>query len=155
MNKPNRAVADTTDREIVSSRILTANQKEVFRAFSDPVRLAEWWGPKGFTNNFQQFDFRAGGTWRFTMRGPDGASYEMDKHFTEITPPERIVIRHTHQTHGFLMTMTLTAQENNTKLTWRMCFDDPAECATMRPFIAPANEENFDRLAAHLARTIS
>jgi uncharacterized protein YndB with AHSA1/START domain len=151
MTKQGRVVADTTDREIVSSRVLAANREEVFRAFSDPGRLAEWWGPAGFTNTFQEFDFRPGGRWRFTMHGPDGNAYEMNKRFTEIVAPEKIVLDHAQSGHDFTMTITLAAQGDRTAVVWRMHFFDAAEAEKIRAFILQANEQNFDRLAAHLA----
>ena len=146
-NKP------SAGRPIVSSRVFAEPREAVFAAFSDPVRLALWWGPKGFTNEFHQFDFRPGGTWRFTMRGPDGATYAMDKRFTGIVRPERIVLRHSQQTHDFTLTMTFAAEAGGTAVTWTMGFDDPAEGERLRSFLGPANEENLARLAAHLALT--
>ena len=137
--------------DIVSTRIFAAPPEAVFAAFSDPARLAQWWGPKGFTNTFHHFDFRTGGAWRFTMRGPDGSAHEMDKQFTEIAAPDQIVVRHFQQAHDFVLTMTFTAQGGHTGLTWRMRFADPAEGEKLRAFIVPANEENFDRLATHLS----
>jgi len=137
---------------IVSSRILAATPHEVFAACGDPARLALWWGPKGFTNTFHEFDFRPGGVWRFTMRGPDGTAYEMDQQFVEIVRPARIVVRHIQQNHDFTLTMTLTAREGRTELAWEMRFADPAEGEKVRSFVVPANEQNFDRLAAHLAQ---
>jgi uncharacterized protein YndB with AHSA1/START domain len=59
-------------REIASGRVIDAPRRKVFKAFADPTHLARWWGPKGFRNTFEEFDFRPGGTWRFTMHGPDG-----------------------------------------------------------------------------------
>ena len=137
--------------DIVNSRILAAPPAAVFAACSDPARLRQWWGPKGFTNTFHHFDFRPGGLWRLTMHGPDGAIHEMDKQFIEIAAPNRIVVRHLQQAHDFVLTMTFVARGRHTELTWRMRFADPAEGEKLRAFIVPANEENFDRLAAHLS----
>lgn len=136
---------------IVTTRILAAPREQVFAAFRDPVRLAQWWGPQGFSNTFQAFDFRPGGAWRFTMHGPDGAAYGMDHRFLEIVPPERLVVRHDQPGHDFTLTILCTAQGDRTEITWRMLFDDPAEAAKLRPFLLRANEENLDRLAACLA----
>ncbi len=49
------------DREIVTTRVFDAPRERVFRAWTDPDHLAKWWGPKGFTNTFQEFDMRPGG----------------------------------------------------------------------------------------------
>jgi uncharacterized protein YndB with AHSA1/START domain len=136
---------------IVNSRVFAAPPQAVFAAFRDPARLAQWWGPRGFTSTIHRFDFRLGGTWRFTMRGPDGTAYEMDKQFTEIVVPERIVLRHFQAGHDFVLTMTFAARGDDTELTWAMRFSDPAEAAKVRDFVRQANEENFDRLASHLS----
>lgn len=142
-------------RGIVNTRRLRHPRPVVFAAFSDPGRLAQWWGPTGFTNTFYEFDFRPGGAWRFTMHGPDGTAYAMDKVFAEIVAPERIVLRHRQQGHDFTLTMSLAARDGGTEVTWRMVFADPAEAERLRAFLQRANEENLDRLAAHLGAAAS
>lgn len=140
-----------TDGAIVSTRHLPWPQAQVWAAISDPAALAAWWGPKGFTNAFHTFDFQPGGVWKFTMHAPDGAAYAMDHRFLEIVAPERIVIRHLQSGHDFTLTITLAGQGDHTALGWRMIFDDPAEAERVRAFVVPANEQNLDRLAAHLS----
>lgn len=136
---------------IVTSRVLAAPRARVWAAFSDPVVLAGWWGPAGFTNTFHEFDFRPGGVWRFTMHGPHGAAYAMDHRFMEIVSPERIVVRHLQPGHDFTLTVTLDDRAGSTAITWRLLFDDPAEAARVRPFVVPANEQNLARLEDHLS----
>jgi uncharacterized protein YndB with AHSA1/START domain len=143
-NKP------SAGRPIVSSLALAEPREVVFAAFRDPDRLAQWWGPKGFTNEFHQFDFRPGGIWRFTMRGPDGTPYGMDHQFTEIVQPERIVVRHFQPGHDFTLTITLAVHGAGSAVTWAMCLDDPAEAERLRAFLETATAENLERLAAHL-----
>ncbi|HYC72900.1 MAG TPA: SRPBCC family protein [Opitutaceae bacterium] len=141
--------------EIVSTRLLAWPREAVFPAFADPARLARWWGPKGFTSEFQRFEFRPGGAWRFVMRGPDGTAFAMDKEFTDIVPPARIALRHFQEGHDFTLTMTLADRDGKTELAWRMNFADAAEAERLRPFLKRANEENFDRLEAHLKESVS
>jgi hypothetical protein len=86
------------------------------------------------------------------MQGPDGARYENLADFLEIAAPARVVFQHLEPVHGFRMTMNFAARGTQTELTWTMRFDDPGEVARLGRFIADANEQNFDRLAAHLAR---
>ncbi len=140
-------------REIASSRIIGAPRALVFRAFTDPERLAQWWGPEGFTNTFREFDFRPGGHWRFTMHGPDGTDYHNVSVFSEIIPPERIVFHHGEPIHQFQMTMTYEDLGPQTRLTWQMLFDTAEEAHRLRDFILQANQQNFDRLEAELAKT--
>ena len=141
----------SADQEIVSTRVLAAPRERVFEAFSDPTRLARWWGPKGFTNTFDEFDLRPGGAWRFVMHGPDGSAYRNASEFIEIVSPERIVFQHLEPMHRFQMTMTFVPEGDRTRLTWRMRFESAAEVERIKAFIPAANEQNFDRLAAELA----
>jgi uncharacterized protein YndB with AHSA1/START domain len=139
-------------REIVNTRIFDAPREVVFKAFSNADHLAQWWGPRGFTNVFQQFEFRPGGLWRFVMRSPKGADYPNESVFVEIIEPERIVLRHLRPIHEFQMTITFEELNGKTGLTWRMLFRSAAECDKIRSSAAAANEQNFDRLQAHLAK---
>jgi uncharacterized protein YndB with AHSA1/START domain len=143
---------DLSDREIVSTRTFDAPRERVFGAFSDPSRLARWWGPNGFTNTVHEFDMRPGGTWRFTMHGHNGADYPSESVFVDIVKPERIVFRHVSADHPYEMAISLDEQGGGTRVTWRMRHPTASECARVKPFVVDANEQNFDRLAAELAR---
>jgi uncharacterized protein YndB with AHSA1/START domain len=142
------------EQEIVSTRVFAAPRARVFAAFRDPAQLARWWGPQGFSNTFHEFDLRPGGKWRFSMHAPTGTDYHNESVFTTVTVPERIVFQHLAPVHAFTMTMTFADETGGTRLTWRMRFDSAAECAKVRSFVTPANEQNFDRLQAHLADSI-
>jgi uncharacterized protein YndB with AHSA1/START domain len=63
----------------------------VFRAWTDPEQVAQWWGPHGFTTIVQELDARPGGTLRVILRGPDGTDYPMVATFREVASPERLV----------------------------------------------------------------
>lgn len=145
-------MSTAADLEIVSARLLSAPRELVFRAFSDPEQLAQWWGPKGFTNTIHEFHFKPGGRWRFVMQAPDGARYENESEFLEVVEPERIVFLHLGPVHRFEMTMTFAEGAEQTRLTWRMRHESAEEHARMKGFIPAANEENFDRLEAHLEK---
>lgn len=80
----------TPDCEIVSSRIFNVPQQLLFRAWSEPNHLKNWWGPLGFTNTFTQFDFRVGGKWSFVMHGPDKGNYVNECEFIIIIEPSLI-----------------------------------------------------------------
>ncbi len=89
------------------------------------------------------------------MHGPDGASYDLEKRFVEVVPPERIVLDHLQPMHNFRMTMTYEDTAGKTTLTWLMRFEAAAGNEKLRSFISTANEENFDRLASYLERLSS
>jgi uncharacterized protein YndB with AHSA1/START domain len=142
----------TSDREIVTTRVIDAPRERVFEAFSDPARLARWWGPAGFSSTFHEFDFRPGGHWRFILHGPNGANYPNESVFVEVVKPERLVFDHLSD-HWFRMTITLSARPaSQTLITWHMLFETAAERDRIQAIVVEANEQNLDRLGAELAR---
>ncbi|PWA09234.1 ATPase [Pueribacillus theae] len=143
-----------SNREIVSTRIFNASREHIFKAFSDPDHLIHWWGPKGFTNTFHEFDMQPGRVWHYVMHGPNGVGYENKSVFVEVVEPERIVLRHLEPDHEFLLTVTLSERDGKTELTWQMLFDSAAECNKARKFVVEGNEQNLDRLQAQLGKMV-
>lgn len=140
------SVEAVADGEIVNTRIFHTPRALLFKACSKPDLLAQWWGPKNFTNTFHQFEMKPDGVWHYTMHGPDGVDYENKSVFVEIVAPERIILRHLDPDHEFLLTIIFVELEDKTELTWRMLFASAAECEKVREFVTKANEQNFDRL---------
>lgn len=134
--------------EVVNRRVLDAPVARVFQAFSDPAQLARWFGPDGFTNTFHHCDFRAGGEWRYTMHGPDGADFYNESVFLDVVPDARIVIDHLRPMHRFTLTIAMDQRDGQTHLVWRQAFATEEEFAEIREFLYWANEQNLDRLAA-------
>ncbi|WP_345954578.1 SRPBCC family protein [Mucilaginibacter sp. PAMB04168] len=136
--------------EIVSTRVFNFSREQLFKAWAQPEYLAKWWGPKGFTNIFKEFDFTIGGNWMFTMHAPDGNSYENLNRFTQIVVPELIVYDHLQSNHAFTGSFVFEELPGKTKVIFTMAFESAEECQKLKAFITPANEENFDRLQAVL-----
>jgi uncharacterized protein YndB with AHSA1/START domain len=145
----NELTESMADRELVTSRLLNAPRELVFRAFTEADHLARWWGPKGFTNTFHEFDPRLGGVWRFVMHGPNGKDYQNKSIFTEIESPSRIVLQHVSGPL-FQLSLSLGEEEGKTRLTWSMLFETAEECAKVKTYAGDANEQNLDRLETEL-----
>lgn len=88
---PTADTPPSAEREVVITRIFDAPRHLVFKAWTDPKHLAQWWGPKGFTNPVCELDVRAGGVLRIVMRAPDGTDHPMTGIFREIVEPEQLV----------------------------------------------------------------
>lgn len=140
------------DREIVTARLFHHPRDRVFRAWTEPERLARWWGPKDFTNTFEEFDPKPGGAWKFVMHGPDGTDYHNKSVFVEIVKPEKIVFDHLMPMHRFRVTAAFVDESGQTRVTFRMRFETAEECERVKTYVVPANEKNFDRLEVELAR---
>jgi uncharacterized protein YndB with AHSA1/START domain len=81
--------AERPDMTIV--RVFDAPRHLVWKAWTDPQHLAQWFGPKGFTNPVCEVDARPGGTLRITMQSPDGTLYPMIAVYDEVIEQERLV----------------------------------------------------------------
>jgi uncharacterized protein YndB with AHSA1/START domain len=78
-------------RDLAIGRIIEAPRAVVFKAWTDPTHVAQWWGPHGFTNPVCKLDVWPGGAIRVDMRGPDGRVYPMTGVYQTIVEPERLV----------------------------------------------------------------
>jgi uncharacterized protein YndB with AHSA1/START domain len=137
-----------------STRNLDATPAAVFAAIGDPARLAKWWGPDGLSNRFEVFDFRPGGRWVFDMVGPDGRVFPNESVFDEIKAERRVVIRHTCLPH-FTLTIALEPVPGGTRVHWQQVFADAAVADAIRHIVAPANEQNLDRLGAEVRQGVA
>jgi uncharacterized protein YndB with AHSA1/START domain len=82
-------VTTPADREIRVERIFDASRDRVWRAFTEPDLLAQWWG-RGNKLVIEKFEPVRGGHWRVVEHSADGA-HGFEGRFREVTPPERIV----------------------------------------------------------------
>ncbi len=111
------------EAEVEITRLLDAPRDLVWRAWTDPVHLARWWGPRGFTNPVCEIDVRPGGAIRIDMRGPDGTVYPMTGEFLEIAAPSRLVFMAVPRDHAgkalaeARTTVTLAEESGKTRLT--------------------------------------
>lgn len=128
------------------SREINATPEAVFQAFEDPVRLARWWGPDGFTNTFHTFEFREGGSWSFTMHGPDGTDYPNQSEFLEIIRDSSVRIRHVSLPR-FELSVSLESSAAGTLVSWVGVFENRQFAENARQFLEAANEQNLNRLA--------
>lgn len=72
-------------------RVFGAPQSAVFRAFTEPGKLARWWGPEGFSLPEYEMDVRPGGRYRFVMQAPDGQRFHLSGVYEEVVPDHRLV----------------------------------------------------------------
>jgi uncharacterized protein YndB with AHSA1/START domain len=79
------------DHDLVISRLLEAPRAALWRAWTEPERLKEWWCPKPWVTEVRAFELRPGGAFHTFMSGPDGGTSDNPGCFLEIVPGERIV----------------------------------------------------------------
>jgi len=135
----------TENRTLRTSRTLPFSPKKIYSAFASADLLAQWWGPEGFSNTFEIFEFIAGGRWQFIMHGPDGKNYPNTSFFEVLVPDAKIVIHHDCPPN-FSLTVELTPTSEGTRLTWVQVFEDAETAQAVKLRAGPANEQNIDRL---------
>ncbi len=72
-------------------KTVAAPPERVFAACVESEKLAEWWGPAGFTSPSVRLDAREGGRYRITMQPPEGEAFHLRGEFREIEAPRRLV----------------------------------------------------------------
>lgn len=126
MHLAKKSAESTADREISTTRLFDAPRDIVWKMWTDPEHIVQWWGPKGFTTTIQEMDVRPGGTWRLVMHGPDGRDYPNHILYREVVKPERLVYEHTPE-HGsepvrFVSTVTFVEKGQQTEISMQMLF---------------------------------
>ena len=145
-------ISKNPDCEIVTTRIINFPKTLVFSAWANPNHLKNWWGPKGFTNTFSEFDFRVGGKWVFVMHGPEKGNYANECEFIKIDEPNLIAWKRISQPLFNVVALIEEVGENKTKVIFKMIFDTEAECNKLKPFVVDKNVENFDKLETELSK---
>jgi uncharacterized protein YndB with AHSA1/START domain len=154
------SVSSPDKRELVITRIFDAPRDLVFKVWTDPKHVAQWWGPKWFTNPVCELDVRPGGTIRIEMADPEGVRYPMRGVFREIVAPERLVFTTTAleddqgnpQLEG-LTTVTFAEYAGKTKLTLHvtMVKAEPGAAGALAGMEEGWNQ-SLDKLAEYLAK---
>jgi uncharacterized protein YndB with AHSA1/START domain len=83
--------APTSDRELVLTRLIDAPREKLFRAWTDPELVKQWFAPLPYTTPVVELDLRPGGGNLIVMRGPDGQDMPNRGVYLEVVENERLV----------------------------------------------------------------
>jgi len=152
----NLASAAAEERVLVIERIFDAPREVVWRAWTEPDQMARWLGPRGFTGEVEKMEARAGGRYRFHLRGPDGIDHWAQGVNREVAAPQRLVYTWTWAdakgeptTAETLVTVTLAEHPGGkTRLTLRQ---EGFESAAARDEHRLGWNSAFDCLAEYLS----
>jgi uncharacterized protein YndB with AHSA1/START domain/catechol 2,3-dioxygenase-like lactoylglutathione lyase family enzyme len=142
------------DRDIVITRDFAASRDRVFAAHTRPDLLKRWFGPHGWQLTTCEIDLRPDGEWHYVLRGPGGQEMALRGRYTEIDPPNRLVMTetnadcHARADHESVITIELTG---STHLVHTATFPT----ARIRDAVAESGmargvDAGFDRLTATL-----
>lgn len=89
-------ITTPSDRTIHIERVFDAPRDRVWRAYTEPELVQQWWG-RGNKLVIERMEVHAGGHWRYVEHGPDGV-HGFEGRYREVTPEERLV--HTFEWDG-------------------------------------------------------
>lgn len=161
-------------RDFVVTRVIAATPAQVFRAWTEPAALAQWFGPRTFTTHVTAMDVRPGGAWRVVMRSPDGVDYPLKGTYLDVVPSSRLVYTDDWEEHppewhavlqnaigaappprGSLVTVTFEAEGAKTRLTLRVHFASAVVRDAMAKMgmdeVWPDNIGRLEAVAQHLS----
>ncbi len=157
--KKSSMTINTDNREIVITREFDVPRDMVFRVYTDPKHLPQWWGPRGFTTRVEKMDVKPGGVWRYLQQDADGIEYAFNGVFHEVTPPERLVYTFEYEGippgHDMLETVTFEERGGKTIVTAVDSFKTVEDLEGMvQSGMESGVDESFERLT-ELLRTLS
>ena len=154
MSASTSAIAKPAERELVVTRLFDAPRDLVFKAWTDPKHLAQWWGPRDYPAALVKLDVRPGGAWRHCLRSTETGNDLWHRGvFREVVAPERLVFTFAWEEDGergleTLVTVTFADEGGKTRMTLRQT---PFQSDAERDGHQGGWNSTFDRLAEHLA----
>lgn len=141
------------------TRIFDAPVELVWKVWTDPKHLAQWWGPNGFTNPVCEIDVTKGGNILIHMKGPDGTVYPMNGQYREIIKHEKLVFTsaaldaNNQPLFEILNTFLVSKEGNKTKFT--MTAEVSKVTSEAAPYLAGMDQgwnQSLDRLSTYLLK---
>jgi uncharacterized protein YndB with AHSA1/START domain len=171
----NRLQAGLEGKDFLITRVFAAPREMVWKAWTDPKALAQWWGPRKLTTTVEQMDVRPGGAYKFVMQIPDGPRYPMKGIYREVVEPERIVYtvdtsEHPPEWHEMILknlppgsplkrvgsgfhTITFAEQDGKTRVTIRATFESTdLRNAFTRMGMTTGWSQSLDKLAEQVEK---
>lgn len=146
--------AKVKSNELHIHRVYDAPLQAVWDAWTDPRQAAQWWGPRGFTLTTHSKDLRTGGSWVYTMHGPDGVDYPNKTQYLEVVDRAKLVYDHGANDERpplFRVTVLFSETGGKTKMDMTMTLPTPEAAEEARKFIKKAGgDSTWDRLAEYL-----
>lgn len=133
------------------TRTVKAPINLVWKVWTEPEYIVQWWGPNDHTTTIHKMDFRVGGEWKLTLHNhSNGQNYPNRSVFKEIIPLQKIVFEHFNP--HFIATVLFEAKGEETQIEWSSLFDSEEMLETVvNVFNAKEGQtQNFERLEKYL-----
>jgi uncharacterized protein YndB with AHSA1/START domain len=125
MTQPIMLTIDREKRELVMTRVFDAPRELVFKTYTDPKLIPQWWGV-GKLTTVDKMDVRPGGLWRYIQHDDSGNQYAFSGVYQEVVPPERLAYTFEFEAmpgHILLETILFAEADGKTTLTSTSVFE--------------------------------
>ncbi len=140
------------DRTITLTRLIAAPAEVIWRCWTDPAHLPQWFGPQGYSCQTKEIRLVEGGVWRFDMVGPDGTVWPNRHRFTRYDAPHRIEFLMDGDDDAqepMQVVVTFTPEAGGTRFKQVMTFPSVEACEGAKAFGAVRlGETTFDKMEA-------
>jgi uncharacterized protein YndB with AHSA1/START domain len=139
-------------RTLGTTRIFNASIEDVWKVWTQPEHLNNWWGPVGFNLTTHKHEFKTGGAWSFIMHGPNGANFQNEIVYGEIIHHKKIVLDHVSMPK-FVITATFTViSDKRTQVDFMALFDDAKTVDAVKDFAIQGNVQHQMKFEIELAK---
>ena len=118
-------ITEPGKQELVISRVFEAPLSRVWKLWTDPKLMPEWWGPKILSTTVEKMDLKPGGVWRIIQRDPKGNVFAFHGVYHDIVPQKRLVYTFEFEGmpgHVSLETGTFEEHDGKTTITGKSVF---------------------------------
>ena len=144
-------VIEPGKQEIIITRVFDAPRELVFKAMTDPKIVAQWFGPREYTNTIDKMEVRPGGLWRFIQRDQHGNEFAFHGVHHDVVAPERIVATFEFEGvpgHVLLQTVNLEPLGAKTRMVEQLVYQSVADRDGMvAAGMQRGSDDSMDRLA--------
>lgn len=156
----NETTASVNGNEIVMTRTVNAPRELVWKVWTEPEHVKNWWGPNGFTNTIKNMNVKKGGEWNFMMHGPDGTDYPNKILYTEVVKNELLSYYHSDPEgdpeHNFHVEVNFESVNNTTRITMKSRFSSAEAVQFLIKEVGAieGGKQTLARCDAYLAETL-
>jgi uncharacterized protein YndB with AHSA1/START domain len=149
-------VIEPGKQELTITRVFDAPRELVFKAFTDPKLVAQWFGPRKYTTRVDVMDARPGGLWRMVQLDENGNEHAFRGVHHDVVAPERSVATFEYEGfpgHVLLQTVEFEALGNTTRMREQLVYQSVADRDGMvASGMQEGSDESMDRLAELLMK---
>jgi len=113
----NSIVKDLKEKSILVSREFEAPLADVWKAYTDPKLLDQWWGPSPWRAETKHMSFKPGGYWLYAMVGPEGEKHWARMDYLAVDPLKSFDVQDSFADEGGVINRDMPVSKGRSSFT--------------------------------------